>query len=362
MRIIGVLLVMGLLASCSSDNKSIPRASGMPGDMYLVMDSVQWKGPVGRTLDSIFGVEMPGLPRKEPIFKMRWINPRKLNFVLKQRRNLLFVMTLDQKGEGARIVQRLFTPASIEKIKNTPSQYSRNTADMFAKGQEVMFLYGKDEETLLRNLKTDAQRLVDFFNQKERERITGSIFKAGQVKGVSEALIKDFKCNILIPFGFKLADKKPDFVWLRQINPRDDRDVFIARKAYTSQNDFSKNNLIRFRDDICRKYLFEDPEQGDSYLLTETSIPFIPVTVDTVNFNNRFAVRLRGLWRTNTMGMGGPFQGFALVDEGTHQFYYIEGFTFSPGKDQREIMRELETILYTFKTSTELPARGLPTK
>ncbi len=354
MRIIGGLLAMLLLTKCSSDTKNIPKASGLPGDMYLVMDSMQWRGPVGKTLDSIFSAEMPGLPRKEPLFKMRWVDPRKLNFVLKQRRNLLFVMTLDRSGQGAKIIQRLFTPAFIEKIKDTPSQYSKNTSDLFAKGQEVMFLYGKDERTLVKNLRAGSQRLVDYFNQKERERITRSLFKAGQVKGVSEALIKDFKCDIKIPFGYKLAEKKSDFVWLRQINPRDDRDIIIARKTYTSQDDFGKENLIRFRDEICRKYLFEDPERSDTYLLTETNVPFIPVTVDTINFNNRFAIQLRGIWRTNSLGMGGPFQGFALVDESAQQFYYIEGFTFSPGKDQREIMRELESILYTFKTSNEL--------
>ena len=152
-----------------------------------------------------------------------------------------------------------------------------------------------------------------------------------------------------------LAEKTADFIWLRQIGVRDDRDIFISRKPYTSQVDFVKENLIRFRDDIGRKYIFEDPDQSDTYLLTERNVPFIPVTADTINFNNHFAIRLRGIWRTNTKGMGGPFQGFALVDEPAQQFYYIEGFTFSPGKDQREIMRELETILYTFKTSSELP-------
>ncbi len=326
----------------------------MPGDMYIVMDSAQWKGPVGRAVDSLFSAEMPGLPRKESVFKSRWIDPRKLNFVLKQRRNLVFVMTLDRHGEGARIVQRLFTPGSLEKIKSEPLQYSRITKDLFAKGQEVVFLYSKDEQTLLNNLKTGGPRLVDHFNQKERERITKSLFKSGTVKGVTEALAKDMHCDIKVPFGFKLALRNQDFAWLRQISPRDDRDIFIARKAYTSQKDFSKENLIRFRDDICRQYLFEDPEQSDTYMLTETAVPFIPVTADTVNFNNHFAIQLRGLWRTHTLGMGGPFQGFALVDEKAQQFYYIEGFTFSPGKDQREIMRELETILYTFRTSADL--------
>ena len=89
--------------------------------------------------------------------------------------------------------------------------------------------------------------------------------------------------------------------------------------------------------------------------MTETTVPFIPVTADTINFNGRFAVQLRGLFRSHTPGVGGPFLGYALVDEATQQFYYIEGFTISPGREQREIMRELETILHTFQTSAELP-------
>lgn len=357
MRIPLTVLVIFVLATCSSDPKNMPPASGMPGDIFVIMDSLQWRGPLGKTLDSIFGADMEGLPRKESVFKMRWINPRKLNFVLKQSRNLIFVMTLDRTGSGAQMVKALFTPESIQQIKTNTSQFSTTTQNVFAKGQEVMYLYSNDEKTLIKNISINSQRLVDYFNLKEKERMSQSLFKAGQVKGAGEALIKDYQCHMKIPFGYKIADKKTDFVWLRQINPRDDKDLFIARKKYTSPDDFKKENLIRFRDDVCHDHLFEDPDQPDTYLMTETTIPFIPVTADTVNFNGHFAIQLRGLWRTHTFGMGGPFEGFALVDEGTQQFYYIEGFTFSPGKNQREIMRELETILYTFKTSTELPKK-----
>lgn len=355
MRFILLLPVILSLASCSPNKQNLPPASGQPGNIFLIMDSLQWRGPLGRTLDSLFNADMPGLPRKEAIFKMRWINPKKFNFVLKQTRNLVFVMSLDQNTQGSQIVKKLFTPESIEKIKITPAQFVTTDVNIFAKGQEVMYLYGKDQATLLKNIRSGGTRLVDFFDQRERLRMTQSLFKAGQVKGVSEVLNRDYKCDLKIPFGFKLAEKKSDFVWLRQINSRDDKDIFIARKPYTSQADFTKENLIRFRDDICRKYLFEDPEQPDTYLLTETNVPFIPVTADTLNFNGHFGIRMRGIWRSNVFGMGGPFQGFAVVDEGAQQFYYIEGFTYSPGKDQREIMRELETILYTFKTSGEIP-------
>lgn len=355
MRLALFFAAMLLIAGCTSEkSKNIPYASGHAGDVFLVMDSLQWRGPLGRSLDSLFSADMPGLPRTESIFKFRWLNPRKFNFVLKQSRNIILVMTLDQKTEGSRIVRKLFTEESINQIKSNPNQFVSTAENQFARGQQIMYLYSNEERDLIKYVQNHGAQLVDFFNQKERQRLTQSLFKAGQVVGVSEMLKKDFQCDLKAPFGYKVADKKSNFVWLRQINPRDDKNIFIARKPYTSANDFTKENLIRFRDEICSTYLFEDPDQPDSYLLTETKVPFIPVTADTVSFNKHFAVELRGLWRTNTLGMGGPFNGYALVDEATQQFYYIEGFTFSPGKDQRETMRELETILYTFRTSNEI--------
>ncbi|MDZ4716607.1 MAG: DUF4837 family protein [Cytophagales bacterium] len=350
-RFLFFVLVIGLWAACSSDTRSLSRAVGQAGDIYVIIDSAQSKGKIGFLVDSILSADMPGLPRKEPLFKIRWIDARRFNYVIKERRNLLYVMTLDQRSQGAAIIRRLFTPESITQIKTDSTQFMTTASDVFARGQEVMYLFGKDESTLAANLRKDGSRLVSFFNQRERERLTQSLFKSGQVKGITEILTREYQCSMQIPFGFKLADKAENFLWIRQINPKDDKDVFIARKPYTSQADFKRENLIKFRDQVCKKYLFEDPDKSNTYLLTETSIPFLPVTADTINFNGRFAIQLRGLWRSNTMGMGGPFLGFALVDEPSGQFYYVEGFTISPGKDQREIMRELETILYTFQPS-----------
>jgi hypothetical protein len=60
-----------------------------------------------------------------------------------------------------------------------------------------------------------------------------------------------------------------------------------------------------------------------------------------------------GLWRTNNKTMGGPFLSYTMVDESSERIYYVEGFVYSPGEDQRETMRELEMILSTFETEKE---------
>src|SRR5689334_21094804 len=103
------VLCAALLFACSGDKKNLPKAAGAAGDIYLFMDSAQWKGPVGKAMDSLFNQEMVGLPREEGIFRMSWVDPRKMNCVLKQRKNLIFLMTLDKNGEGASVVKSLFT-------------------------------------------------------------------------------------------------------------------------------------------------------------------------------------------------------------------------------------------------------------
>lgn len=350
-----VLTTLLLVTACSDKTgENLPPSSGRTGDVFLIMDSAQWKGPLGGVLDSLFSAEMEGLPRKESIFHMRWIDPRKLNFVLKQRRNLIFAVTLDQRSSGANYIKRTFTPESLEKIKTESNLFSQSSRNIYAKNQEVLFLFGKTEPELIQHLREHGGKFVEYFNLRERERQTTSLYKAGQLKGIPQILRKDFNAEMRVPFGYQLVMNEKDFLWVRQINPQDDKDIFIARKPYTSPEQFKRDSLIAFRDQICRQNIFEDPERSDTYLLTETSIPFRPVITREINFNKKFAVEMRGLWRTNNLTMGGPFISFAFVDEAQNMFYYIEGFTFSPGKDQREIIRELETILYTFKVSSEL--------
>ena len=165
-KILILLIVFISLLSCSEKKgENLPPAAGISGDMYLVMDSVQWKGPLGKLLDSTFNAEMRGLPRTEYIYNMHWVDPRKLNFILKQRRNLIFATTLDKKSYGAGIVKQIFTADFVQKIKADPTLYVTTSKNVFAKGQEVMYLFGNNEKELMVNVRKNGQQLVDHFDK-----------------------------------------------------------------------------------------------------------------------------------------------------------------------------------------------------
>jgi hypothetical protein len=268
---------------------------------------------------------------------------------LTQIRNLVYVFTLDQATKGSKILRKDFSEATLNKIKTDTSFFLSTKKDEYSKGQQVMYLFGDTEENLIRHLQAQRQNIIDYFNKIERERLEADLFKTRSTQGVTDFLQKEQQVELHVPVGYKIADKQKDFVWLRWMNAMVDKDVFISWKPYTSEYQMLPDSIIAWRNEICKKYIFEDPEKIDSYLTTEQDDA--QVIARQVTVNDRYAMELRGLWRSNNRTMGGPFVSYTLIDEPRGLLYYIEGFVYAPGGDKREMVRELETILNTFKTS-----------
>ncbi len=353
-RFIQVLIFIATIVACNSDKKTthLPKATGKPGDIILYMDSVQWNGTLGDEVRKVFQAEVVGLPQQEPMFKLIWVQPNNGKTLLTQIRNLVYVFTLDQPTLGSKTLRKNFLPETLQKIKNDSSFYLSTKTDEFSKGQHVMYLFGNTQQNLIDHLKKNKQNIIDYFNVVEKNRLKANLLKTGSTKGVTAFLRNEQQCEMHVPLGFRLADKRDGFVWFREIDANMDRDIFISWKPYVSESQFLTDSLVAWRNAIAKKYLFEDPANPISYLVTEENNA--SVIARTMKLNNHYSVELRGLWRTNNHTMGGPFLSYTLIDEPRGLLYYIEGFTYAPGKDKREIMRELETVLSTFKTSDEL--------
>lgn len=341
-----------LFVSCDSGSTGKPAAIGAPGRVHFIMPEKMRDGPIGQLLDSLFTEELRVFPRDERLFNIQFIRAEEINRSQKSIRNIVFAFTFDDTGSEAARIKSLIEPASLDALRKDTT-FIRTRSDVFARGQEIMYLYASNETELLNQIRAYGNRLTWHFNERERNRLRKGILGSSANLQLSNRLAEKHGFRIKIPFGYQLADDQKDFVWLRQINPADDRDVWIARKKFSGMDDFKQESLIAFRNDVCRKYLFEDPDKPDTHLVTEERIADKGVLTRTVNFNGLYAVEMRGLWRTNIPSMGGPFLGYAFVDEKHGMFYYIEGFVFGPSKPQRELMREVEVILGTFEPKVD---------
>ena len=346
------VLLFPLLAltvwSCYQVDGGKPTAIGASGKINVILPNRLKNGPVGKVIDSIFTAQLEVFPRDEQMFTLRYVNPEDINRSQKNIRNIIFGFTFTDQGAEAGRIKALIEPESLEALRNDTATFVHTQSNVFAKGQEIMYLFAADDKTLLKKILQNAKRLTQHFNEKERSRLRTGVIDSRSNDKLAESLAKRYGFRLNIPIGYQVADQQTDFLWLRQINPADDKDIWIARRKFSSMKDFELPNLIRFRNDVCRQYLFEDPDEPETYLVTEERIASKKPVGRTVNFNSMYAVEVRGLWKTNIPSMGGPFLGYAFVDEKNGILYYAEGFTFCPSTPQREIMRELEVILGTF--------------
>ena len=271
------------------------------------------------------------------------------HLVMYIRENIIFVTILGDKSKGNRKLKTFFTQESLKMIEEDPSLFMYSKEDEFARGQHVLHLFSKTEDILIENLKKNKEDLQSHFLKIEEKRIYQSLYAAKMEKGIANHIEDKLGCQIKVPFGFEIALENDDFIWLRSFNPDVDKSIFISWIEYSSEEFFSQDSLLKLRTEFTKPYILYKPEDVDSYMLTETDN--FDVFRREINFKGKYAVELRGLWKVNKYYMGGPFISYAMVDESSNRLYYIEAFLYSPGKAQRDFMRELETIIKTFDVS-----------
>ncbi len=328
----------------NNSGKALPTAQGNHGEILILMDSAQWEGRLGDTIRSILMSDIPGLPQPEPLFSGSYIDPVAFNASLKKAKNLLFVTTLDINTRDAQRLQGFFTPSSLNQIKEDTTQFMRTIKDEFARGQVLMYLFSRDEEVLINRLTENKQRIQEFWKQREEESIRSEVLRRTQKK-LEDQLETRYGFHIDIPQGYEIALMEDDFIWLRLLDSDVDRSIYVYKQNYQRQDIFEEDNLIALRNEIGKKYIYGSDE-ANSFMTTES---LIPPTFTTLNFSNRYTVRMQGLWKLNNLSMGGPFISYTQVDEATNTLFYVEGFVYAPGRDKRDPMVEMTTVLKTFR-------------
>jgi hypothetical protein len=328
----------------NSKNSTKPKARGAIGEIILAIDSAKWEGQVGQTLKDIFQEDVHGLIRDESMFDLRKVDPRGMTRILKMATNIVYVTTFDDKKAASQNINSLFTKEAKEKAANDPSLYFLRSVDEFAQGQEVVYLFGNNEEELVNNLKANKNRLQNLFHVRERGRLEKVILnrKSSEAKVAGENL----GLSINVPASYQIAKVENNFLWLRQPTPRSDRpdiSLFFYETDYTSEEQVFPESVLELREKITKQHIYGNPSNRNSYLVTERVDPN-PV-INNFKINGNFAVEIRGGWKTNNLSMGGSFLAYVIVDDKNGKLYYMEGFVYYPNEAHREAIREIETIL-----------------
>ncbi|MEO9965997.1 MAG: DUF4837 family protein [Reichenbachiella sp.] len=349
-----LLLVFISVTSCDSVTENngskshLPVALGESNAVLAVMDTTQWNGPLGEALREIFSTYVPGLPQDEPYFKLRNINPLKMNSILKTAKSMIFVSTLDNNGAQSRAMQNYFTTSSLEKILDDSSVYRLAQKNQFARGQEIVHLFGQTEDQLITHLKRDKELIRNYFLNIENKRISQSIFKVRE-KQIEKTLRETHGFDIQVPYGYDLAKSQRDFVWIRLLDPEYEKNVFVHFRPFNTKEPF--DDVLTYREELTSSYL-RDIQKPDIYMTLQNENK----NVREVNFHGKYALETRALWKLSDISAGGPLLSYLFVDESQQRLYYLEGYVYAPSKDKRALMQEMEVILNTFRSGEDFTA------
>jgi len=274
-------------------------------------------GAVGDTLRSIFETPVMMINSYEPIFDLYRFPPTAYKGFVRKQRNII----------------TLQTGADIEKPSITVQ------VDAFATPQLIVDISARDDQALIEHISQNAELLIELFSMAERERFISVVTRHNQPT-LNAEIEKMFGFEMKIPPGYKIRSRNENFIWLTHEYPRSTQGIVVHSRPYTGMEDFELASLIEARDRSVSQ--IPGPSPG-SYMITVTE--YEPL-VEYVRIGERLWAIMRGFWDVRNDFMGGPFVSYTTLDIAENKLVTIDNFLYSPERPKRNMLRDLEALVY----------------
>jgi len=264
-------------------------------------------------------------PQPEPEFVLRFEDTARLRAFLNFHLMFIVGTTKDE------VIQKLLGDRVNQVEKDTFKLIV--IPEPWAKNQKVLVFVSKDESLLVSGMAKYSKRIRHTFQQWIVEQMRKITYEKGHNKQLKDLLLTRYGFGLDLPASFRLVDKYEfdKFIYLVAHNP--DRSIFCYYEAGTKP--LAKDNLLSFRDSLTFQFY-----EGDSVVKNLT-------IVDTVQFFNGSALKLKGVWQNQKLAAGGPFISYCFNYQ--NRFYYIDGSVYNPGKYKLDNLNQVDVILQTFE-------------
>ena len=319
-----ILLCVLLISSCQKENL-IPKATGRPYEVLVVMDKKTWEAPAGRALFDILDTDVPCLPQSERSFRIMQVEPGDFSNTFRIIRNIIMV--------------------NIDKTQfsRTGMHFMRNK---FAMDQIVLTFNSPSLEDFRQFCIDHKQEVVDFLTRTEMNRLIKELEKKHS-KVTYDLAWQIFACRLYAPQELAEYKKGNHFLWTSNNSATGMKNICIYSYPYEGPETFNKEYMVAKRDSVMKVNL--PGEKPGMYMKTDS----LCTTVKPIAVHKRYAMEMRGLWYMEHDAMGGPFVSHSRVDAETNRVVVVEGFVYAPEKMKRDLIRRLEGSLYTLQLPDE---------
>lgn len=284
----------------------------------MIIDDLLWNAEIGDSIRNKFASPVIGLPQEEPLFTINQYPAKLMEGFMTDSRNII-VIKKDVK----------------ENFKIVKNQY--------ASPQNVFHISGKTADDVLCLIQDNAAEIIKTIHQTEIEECQ----RVNKKSLLSPKFLKDnFNMTLEVPSSYQLMLQKEGFVWFKKEIISGNTSILIYQVPMSSiENKKNKvSNIIQMRDSIGRLYI-HGKELNTDMITEEAYAPYF----SNIVLNHKRAYETKGTWELKNDFMSGPFINYAIVDRDNDRILVLEGFCYSPSKEKRDMMLELEAIIKSIK-------------
>lgn len=312
-------LIPFLFLSCNKKSDDLPRkATGKINTISVIIDDQLWNGEIGDSIRNKFASPVIGLPKEEPLFTINQYPIKLMEGFMTDSRTIIVVKKADKT-----------------KFEIRENQY--------ASPQKVFHISGKTNADILRVIQKNAPQIIQNIKETEIEENQRIInLSLLNTKKITDA----FHISIKVPLGYLYSLQNSDFIWLKREIISGNNSLLIyqvpLRSIKKELNPVA--NIIKMRDSIGNLYI--RGIEPDTAMMTEEGYsPYFSKT----QLDGKEAYETRGTWELKNDFMSGPFINYIIIDEEHNRILVLEGFCYSPAKEKRDLMHELESIIKSIK-------------
>ncbi|MGK0295692.1 MAG: hypothetical protein ACI884_001855 [Ulvibacter sp.] len=310
-----LLLISVLLFSCKKKDDDLPRKTkGKVNSISVIIDDQLWNGEIGDSIRNKFASAVIGLPQEEPLFTINQYPVKIMEGFMTDNRNIIVV----KKGDKNKFF-----------IKN----------DQYASPQNVFHITGKTAAGILTIIEKRTSKIIKTIRQTEIDEIQ-------RLNGKSlldpKTVWNKFNISVDIPSSYDYMVQGDKFIWLKKEVVSGNTSLLIYEVSLNSitNKDNLVSNIIKMRDSIGKEYIHG--KELDTDMITEEAYApyFFKIKLD-----GKLAYETKGTWELKNDFMSGPFINYAIIDKENDRVLVLEGFCYSPSKEKRDMMLELEAII-----------------
>ncbi|WP_367756255.1 DUF4837 family protein [Flavobacterium sp. WC2430] len=314
-----LLIILVLFFSCKKKDDLIPRkTTGAINTISVIIDDQLWNGEVGDSVRNKFASPVIGLPQEEPLFTINQYPVKLMEGFMTDSRNIIVI----KKGE-----------------KNN---FEINK-DQYASPQNVFHISGKTGSDIIAIIQKHSPEIIKLIRKTEIEECQ----RINKKSLLAPKIITDkFHINLEVPTSYQYVIQQENFIWLKKEIISGNTSLLLYQVPI---NALKKGNnlvtsIISMRDSIGGLYI-HGKEPNTDLITEEAYAPYF----FKIKLDGKVAYETKGTWELKNDFMSGPFINYAIIDEEHNRVLVLEGFSYSPSKEKRDLMHELESIIKSVK-------------